>query len=122
MHISRAVNEVIRLIECNLIAPLAPDLSYRLIPCNFYFYSYFFCFNGIPLVLRVHPLAYLYARDEMKNKVLSFICIAKASFTWSPSFIAHKISFTRDVVRVVKSLFIRNEYWRLNVTALATGR
>lgn len=49
----------------------------------------------------------------MKNKVLSFICIAKASFTWSPSFIVRKISFTGDVARVAKSLFIRNELFAI---------
>jgi len=33
----------------------------------------------------------------------------------APSFIVRKISFTRHVVRIVKSLFIRNEYSRLNM-------
>lgn len=55
MHISRAVNEAMRLIECNLIAMLVPDLSrpYRLILCNFIIlFIILFFFNGIPLVLR----------------------------------------------------------------------
>lgn len=101
---------------------LAPDLPrlYRLISCIF-----FSRINVISLVLCAHiynTFAYPYARDGMKNKVSSFICIAKASFTWSPSFIACKISFTRHVVRIVKSLFIRNEYSRLIAMVLATGR
>lgn len=117
MHISRAINEAMRLIGCNLIAMLVLDLSrpYRLILCNFiilFIIYFFFQWNSARITL-VYTFAHLYAR-ETKNKILSFICNAKAPFTYSSSFIVHKISFTRHVARIVKSLvYLHWMHWHL---------